>query len=86
MEFPQVAEDETPQVAMHDVHRFPRYLSHRLSPPLPYTDCTAPLRVRKASCTDCTENAQFGTELIIYFLMMWRGREERRKRFEGVIE
>ena len=26
VEFPQVAEDETPQVAMHDVHR--------LSPPL----------------------------------------------------
>ena len=31
----QVAEDETPQVAMHDVHRLPRYLVHRLSPP-PY--------------------------------------------------
>ena len=33
VEFPQVAEDETPQVAMHDVHRLPRYLFHRLSPP-----------------------------------------------------
>ena len=33
VEIPQVAEDENPQVAMHDVHRLPRYLFHRLSPP-----------------------------------------------------
>ena len=33
VEFPQVAKDETPQVAMHDFHRLPRYLFHTLSPP-----------------------------------------------------